>query len=226
MTDSATSTVSLDGDAFTLFESHFCSCSNTFSTSTESSNNYIELRSPSLLAASSGYYGSVSFWAEFSDFRSTFFSSSSIKITFSAAVLTDYTRCWFDPESSFWSTYSIDATRKIYTLNPSQDIQSFTAVGYQVTCSNIITTGASFTVKIDWYDSSVLAQTSISSLSFDHSAVNSVASTGTGTLVSKLYNTNHYLAEYQFNLTLTTTTDHSLDIRIGFPLTNIHKNFL
>lgn len=65
-------------------------------------------------------------------------------------------------------------------------------------------------MKMDWKDGGTVAQTSISPITFSHSLINSAYTVGTGVLVSKLYNTNRYLAEYELNISLSVSTDHNL----------------
>lgn len=165
---------------------------------------------------SSSYYSNLGFSVAFSTARTTLYSTSSLIITFSQPILTAYSTCSLSPSSNIFSTFSIDATKTVYTLIPHSNIAGFTYSTYIVNCTHIVTNGNHVNVSMVWKDSTYTLQYS-NNLTILHS-LNSLVSTATATLANKNYNSPAYSAEYTLTISLPASANstHKLQIYIDF----------
>lgn len=82
-TDTGSSLPSFMGTGYAPYASLIASCSNSFTYSSVSSQEYIYLSEPVLTGISAGYYGTLAFKVVFSNSRTVLFDSSTLVITFS-----------------------------------------------------------------------------------------------------------------------------------------------
>ena len=98
----------------------------------------------------------------------------------------------------------MDTTNRILTLTPQRNVLDFTVNPYKINCNNIITNGNNVSIQVLWRDGAYNIQNTFGNAIASHTEINNVTTTITGTLMSKSYNTPGYLAEYLFNLALST----------------------
>jgi hypothetical protein len=175
---------------------------------------------------SANYYSNISFTASFSNARTTLYSTSSIIITFSQPILTDYSQCTFYPNFDIFWTSTIDPTKTILTLVPSQILVGFTSTPYTINCTQTITNGNNVTINVVWKDGVYTLQTTASNITIQHTNINNVTTNIVGNLINKNYNTPSYLGEYTLNFLTSTTNTTLVKIYVNFYPLHVHYTFV
>jgi hypothetical protein len=226
MTDSITNGPSLTGTVYAPYSTLISNCSSLFSFSSLSAQELITLSEPQITAISANYYSNISFTASFSKARTTLYSTSSIIITFSSPILTDYSQCTFHPNFDIFWTSTVDPTKTIFTLVPSQIVAGFSSIPYTINCTQLITNANNITINVVWKDGTYILQTTANNITIQHTNINNVTTNVVGTVINKNYNTPSYLGEYTLNFLVNTTNTTIMKIYINFYPLHVHSTFL
>jgi hypothetical protein len=90
-------------------------------------------------------------------------------------------------------TSTIDLTKTILTLIPSETFIGFTANLYAINCSQTLTNGNKISINVIWKDGTYTLQTTANNITISHTNINNVTTNITGNLTNKNYNTPGYL---------------------------------
>ena len=192
-TEASTGSASALGSGYVPYSSWIASCSSTFTYSTTYTVADMTVSSAVLTSQNSQFYGSVSWNMECSRALSTLLSTSSLVITFSQPILTQYSVCTFWPDYRYWVSSTQSTTTM--TLLPGRDIPDFCATAYTINCTDIISNGNDIQVSMKWLDGANLISQTSSPAVASHAAVPSASPiASTGVLVSKKFGTAGYLA--------------------------------
>lgn len=216
---------SMAGTLYSPYSSQIATCLNSFTYSSYYTLEYIQLSNAQLVGHSKNFYSSITFDAEFGSARSTFFSTSLLQITFSQPILTSYSRCLFDPDYGYWATSNIDSTFKIVTLTPYARIQGFSGL-YTINCTSVYTNGNDVIITMKWVDGAYTIAASQSPVTASHTALNTVITSSSATLIRKLFGTANYLAQYEIALTISSSGNDKVELYADFPHAHVHSEFL